>query len=102
MNTRNALNTVNVSSELNLMNLRSTYAFDKETVKILKNFSLEWGVSQAEVIRRSLRIALSVERKRKIRNPMEVLTHLDKKPLMSVAQAKKMRDKIKQSKSAWK
>ncbi len=101
MNTINALNTVNVSSDLNLMNLRSTYAFDKETVKILKNFSVEWGVSQAEVIRRSLRIALSVERKRKIKNPMEVLNHLDKKPSLSVAQAKKIRGTIKQSKMSW-
>ena len=95
------MNTVKASNELNLMNLRSTYAFDKETVKILKNFSLEWGVSQAEVIRRSLRIALSVERKRKIKKPMEVLNHLDKKPSLSVVQAKKIRSKIKKSKMSW-
>jgi len=86
---------------LNVMNIRSTYAFDEETVSILKNFSTDWGVSQAEVIRRSLRIALSVERKRKIKSPLQVLNDLEKKPLLTQAQAKEFRRKVKQSKQSW-
>lgn len=86
---------------MNAMNIRSTYSFDKETISIIKNFSLEWGVSQAEVIRRSLRIALNTERKRKIKTPKQVLNELDKKPLFSKKQAKEFHGKVKQSKLSW-
>jgi len=36
------------------MTHRSTFAFDQATIRRLKNLSLLWHVSQAEVIRRAL------------------------------------------------
>ncbi|HMV43890.1 MAG TPA: hypothetical protein PLS71_03025 [Leptospiraceae bacterium] len=81
------------------MNIRSTYAFDEETIQIIKSFSKEWKVSQAEVIRRSVRIALQLERK--VKTPMQVLNNLDKKPPLTKKQAKSIQSKIKQSKLAW-
>lgn len=39
------------------MSVRSTYALDTETSQIIKRLARTWGVSQAEVIRRSVRLA---------------------------------------------
>ena len=36
------------------MTYRSTFSFDHNTIRRLKNLSLRWQVSQAEVIRRAL------------------------------------------------
>lgn len=41
------------------MSARSTYAFDTETVQLIKQLATTWGVSQAEVIRRSIRLAVA-------------------------------------------
>jgi len=36
------------------MNVRATYALDQETAQRIKRLAQRWGVSQAEVIRRSV------------------------------------------------
>jgi hypothetical protein len=39
------------------MSVRSTYALDPETAELISRLAVNWGVSRAEVIRRSVRIA---------------------------------------------
>ncbi len=48
------------------MNNRATFALDDETVSRLKKLSLLWHVSQAEVVRKAVKIAdRQIEEKRK-------------------------------------
>lgn len=41
------------------MTIRSTYAFDPETVEAIRTLAKRWKVSQAEALRRSVRIAVA-------------------------------------------
>lgn len=43
------------------MSVRSTYAIDTETAYLIRQLAANWGVSQAEVIRRSVRIAAAAK-----------------------------------------
>ena len=48
------------------MNNRATFALDDETISRLKKLSLLWHVSQAEVVRKAVKIAdRQIEEKRK-------------------------------------
>lgn len=59
------------------MTNRSTYALDAQTTQGIKRLAKSWGVSQAEVIRRSVRMA--GERKGAL-SPAEVIAHYASKP----------------------
>jgi hypothetical protein len=61
------------------MSVRSTYAFDAETVRLLRELAGYWGVSQAEAIRRSVRIAAGT-RAAQTPTPAEVLEHYRSQP----------------------
>ncbi len=41
------------------MSIRSTYAFDPDTVESIRTLAKRWKVSQAEAVRRSVRIAVA-------------------------------------------
>lgn len=53
------------------MTIRATYALDSETDHRIRRLAKQWDVSQAEVIRRSVRAA--VERNEQILSPREVV-----------------------------
>ncbi|WP_207173433.1 hypothetical protein [Halochromatium glycolicum] len=55
------------------MTIRSTYAFDTETAQAIRALAKRWNVSQAEAIRRSVRIAM--EQQANEPTPAEVLAH---------------------------
>jgi hypothetical protein len=55
------------------MSVRSTYALDPETAGLIRKLAATWEVSQAEVIRRSVKIAASREAAQP--SPAEVLAH---------------------------
>lgn len=40
-----------------VMSVRSTYSLDSETARTIKRLAQSWGASQAEVIRRSVKLA---------------------------------------------
>jgi len=56
------------------MSVRSTYALDPETAQIIKRLAVDWGVSQAEVIRRAVRES-STQPKTVALSPAEVIDH---------------------------
>jgi hypothetical protein len=56
------------------MSVRSTYALDAETARLIKQLAATWGVSQAEVIRRSVRIAVAAKEP-SAPTPAEVVEH---------------------------
>lgn len=61
------------------MTNRSTFALDIQTTQGIKRLAQTWGVSQAEVIRRSVRMA--GERKSAL-SPAEVVAHYASRPAL--------------------
>lgn len=62
------------------MSVRSTYALDPETAGLIRRLAATWEVSQAEVIRRSVRIA-AASREAADPSPAEVLAHYRSHPI---------------------
>jgi len=62
------------------MSVRSTYALDPRTAHDIKNLARSWGVSQAEVIRRTVRMAAEREAAQKL-SPADVVAHYVSQPL---------------------
>jgi len=56
------------------MSVRSTYALDTETAGMIRQLAASWGVSQAEVICRSVRIAVAAKEPA-APTPAEVVEH---------------------------
>lgn|SRR6185312_10826470 len=44
-----------------IMTIRSTYAFDPETVRTLEDLARRWGVSKSEALRRSVRASAATQ-----------------------------------------
>lgn len=55
------------------MTVRATYALDSETDQRIKRLAKQWDVSQAEVIRRSVRAA--AEGNERVLTPRDVVQH---------------------------
>lgn len=53
----NTITTYHNDDGMTLMNIRATYALDLETSRMIKQLAQQWNVSQAEVIRRTIRQA---------------------------------------------
>ena len=62
------------------MTNRSTYALDARTAQNIKRLARSWGVSQAEVIRRSVRLAAE-QKPMATLSPADVVAHYASKPL---------------------
>ncbi len=62
------------------MSIRSTYALDPQTAQNIKRLARSWGVSQAEVIRRAVRLAAEREAAPKL-SPADVVAHYADQPL---------------------
>jgi len=56
------------------LSVRSTYTLDTETAQIIRDLAAAWGVSRAEVIRRSVRIAVAGKDPSAL-TPAEVVAH---------------------------
>jgi hypothetical protein len=61
------------------MSIRSTYALDEQSVRNIKRLSRVWGVSQAEVVRRAVRLAAAQETGATL-TPEEVVAHYASHP----------------------
>jgi len=62
------------------MFIRSTYALDPQTAQNIKRLARCWGVSQAEVIRRAVRLAAEREAAPKL-SPADVVEYYAEQPL---------------------
>jgi hypothetical protein len=62
------------------MSVRATYALDEETARRIKRLAREWGVSQAEVIRRSVERAAAKETAAPL-TPADVIAHYAREPM---------------------
>lgn len=62
------------------MSIRSTYALDEQTAHRIRRLALRWGVSQAEVIRRSVQQA-SEQQVEAPPSPAEVVARYAQGPL---------------------
>ncbi|MDN5850782.1 MAG: hypothetical protein L0H63_14285 [Nitrococcus sp.] len=63
-----------------VMTVRSTYALDEQTAQRIRDLAQTWGVSQAEVIRRSVRQA-SEQQAGSMPSPAEVVARYVRGPL---------------------
>lgn len=61
------------------MSIRATYALDKQTDECIKHLAETWHVSQAEVIRRSVRAA--AEQVQNALTPADVFARYSERPL---------------------
>jgi Arc/MetJ-type ribon-helix-helix transcriptional regulator len=62
------------------MSIRSTYALDPQTAQNIKRLAGTWGVSQSEVIRRSVRLAAKQETAPAL-SPADVVAYYVEQPL---------------------
>ena len=56
------------------MSIRSTYSLDAETAQLIKRLAHQWDASQAEVIRRSVRLAAR-QAAADMMSPADVVAH---------------------------
>lgn len=61
------------------MSVRSTYALDEQTARRIRHLARVWGVSQAEVIRRSVAHA-AAQQPEAAPSPAEVVAHYRRHP----------------------
>jgi len=62
------------------MNQRSTYALDSGTILAIRELAARWNVSQAEVIRRSVRQAAEQAAAEEACSPEQVVAHYRAQP----------------------
>jgi len=76
------------------MNVRATYALDQETAQRIRRLASRWGVSQAEVIRRSVE-RVAAQEEGNVLAPAEVVAHyVNQPPPRSRAQTKALIDSL--------
>ncbi len=69
-----------------MMNIRTTFALDDETSRGIRELAAAWGVSQAEAVRRSIRLARERDRSAMPKTPLAVLKELRARPIRSPAE----------------
>ncbi|MBC7944183.1 MAG: ribbon-helix-helix protein, CopG family [Burkholderiales bacterium] len=65
------------------MNVRTTFALDEETSRTIKELAVAWGVSQAEAVRRAVRLVKEREQTLAPKTPLAVLKELRAQPIRS-------------------
>ncbi len=82
------------------MSIRSTYALDADTAQIIRRLSRNWGVSQAEVIRRSVRLA-TTHTDAVVSSPAEVVAHYrEHEPPRDWAETRRLVDEMRAQRHA--
>ena len=77
------------------MNVRATYALDQETAQRIRRLARAWGVSQAEVIRRSVAEAAAREDTGAM-TPADVVAHyVDHPPSRTADQSKALAESMR-------
>lgn len=77
------------------MSIRATYALDQETDQRIRRLARLWGVSQAEVIRRSVELAAAGE-SHDVPTPAEVVAHYaSQPPVRSPAETRRLAESLR-------
>lgn len=82
------------------MGYRTTFAFDGETMRRLKNLAARWQVSQAEVVRRALSQAETQERS-DAPNPLDALTSYHAQGGLDRGKAEKYLCEVREERECW-
>jgi hypothetical protein len=82
------------------MNIRTSYALDSSTAENIKRLARAWGVSQSEVIRRSIRRVTEQEGST-VMSPAEVVAHYaSAQPVRTEAEVKAIAHQLRQERHA--
>ncbi len=68
------------------MNVRTTFALDEETSRGIKELAAGWGVSQAEAVRRAVRLVKERDLAAMPKTPLAVLKELRARPIRSATE----------------
>ena len=82
------------------MSYRTTFAFDGDTMRRLKNLAARWQVSQAEVVRRALSQAES-QAPSDMTNPLEALNAYHAQGGLDRKQADKYLCEVREEREHW-
>lgn len=82
-----------------IMTVRSTYALDPETVRILEEAARRWGVSKSEALRRAIRTAAGREPVSP-RSAIHALDQLQKSMGLNSASARAWIRRVRQERQA--
>ena len=82
------------------MTHRTTFALDKATARRLKRLAVQWKVSQAEVVRRSVEQAEKQSEAEKP-NPLALLQAYHAKGGLDPARAKRWLEEIQEDRKRW-
>ena len=83
------------------MTLKSTFTLDKDTNEAIRNLALNWKVSQAEVVRKSIQLALNEVATQKTRSPLAILASLEKKKKASPKEILAFKKIVEANKKGW-
>lgn len=83
------------------MTLKSTFTLDKDTNEAIRNLALNWKVSQAEVVRKSIQIAMNEVAANKARSPLAILTSLEKKKKTTPKEIANFKKVAQANKEGW-
>ena len=83
------------------MTLKSTFTLDKDTNEAIRNLALNWKVSQAEVVRKSIQIAMNEVAANKARSPLAILASLEKKKKASPKEIAAFKKIVEENKKGW-
>ena len=83
------------------MTLKSTFTLDKDTNEAIRNLALNWKVSQAEVVRKSIQLAMNEATIQKTRTPLAILASLEKKKKASPKEIAAFKKIVEENKKGW-
>jgi hypothetical protein len=83
------------------MTIKSTFTLDKKTTEAIRNLAINWKVSQAEVVRKSIQIALNEMTIKKNRSPLAILASLEKKKKPSPKEIAAFKKAIEANRRGW-
>jgi len=83
------------------MTVKSTFTLDKETAEGIRSLALGWKVSQAEVIRKSVALALVESQLSLSRSPLQILESLEKRKRGTNQEEQGFKKSMKANKKGW-
>lgn len=83
------------------MTLKSTFTLDRDTNEAIRSLALNWKVSQAEVVRKSIQIAMKEADANKARSPLAILASLEKKKKITAKEIAAFKKIVEENKKGW-
>jgi hypothetical protein len=83
------------------MTIKSTFTLDKKTADDIRSLSSTWKVSQAEVVRKSIQIALEESRAKEARSPLTIIESLDRRKKATPPELAAFKKAMAANKKGW-